>query len=163
MLMWARAARMERVGRAVALTELLSPMTGRPCVAYQAIVDEPGLFWRVRVVHEQFAEVFALDDGTRIEEVSRIHVRPLRCIRSGHFADPDERLQLFLFMHRQAHVDFVGLNRSLRYREGIVAPGDRVRVRGIGSWEPSADGPAGGYREPPMRLVLRKCAIILDE
>jgi hypothetical protein len=117
----------------------------------------------VRVIHEQFADAFALEDGTRVDGLTRIHVRSQRCIRTGHFVNPNERLQTFLFMHRQTHVDFVGLNRSLRYREGIIAPGDRVRVRGIGTWEPAADGPVGGYREPPTRLVLRKCSIIIED
>jgi hypothetical protein len=71
---------MERSGRVVAVSGLLSPLFERPCVAYDAIVDEPGLWWRVKVAR---------------------------------------------------------------------------------AWEPSADGPAGGYREPPHRLVLRKCTVLI--
>ena len=153
---------MERRGRVVALSPLLSPLFERPCVAYDAIVDEPGLLGRVKVARERFTDRFALDDGTLIEEAVRVHIRDYRVFQSGHGTEPDHRLQLFLFTHRQAHVDFVGLNRSLRYREGIIAPGDCVRVTGIGAWEPAADGPAGGYREPPHRLVLRKCSVVID-
>lgn len=152
--------RTQRSGSVVALGELLTaPLTQRRCVAYHAVVDEPGLFRRAVVVREQSATPFALHDGTLIGDVARIELPTERYFQTGHLIEPGPDLSLFLTLHGARHVDFLGLNRSLQFREGIVLPGDRVLARGRGSWEPTAIGPGGGYRDPPRRLVLRDCSI----
>jgi hypothetical protein len=52
--------------------------------------------------------------------------------------------------------DFLGLNRTLRFCEGIIAPGQSVVVAGVARWEPSATGEmrSMGYRDAPEQLVL---------
>src|SRR5262249_34900063 len=110
---------------------------------------------------EQLAVQFALDDGTIVRDAARIDFGLERCLSSGHFHEPDERLQLFLYLHGKRHIDFVGLNRSLRYWEGIIEPGDRLCVRGIADWEHAPDGPGASYRDPPRRLILHNCSVFV--
>jgi hypothetical protein len=157
------AGKVEHTGRALALAEVLTaPLTERACLAYRVIVDEPGLLGRSVVAREDAVAAFALDDGTLVQDIARVEFGVEESFTSGHLAEPDDRLQLFLFMHGQRHEDFVGLNRSLRFREWILAPGDRVRVNARAEWEASPGGSGGSFREPPRRLILRKCAIFID-
>ena len=157
------AGKVEQTGRALALSEVLTaPLTERACLAYRVVVDEPGFFGRSVVAREEAVAEFALDDGSLVRDITRVEFGVEECLSSGHLNEPSDRLQLFLFMHGQRHEDFVGLNRSLRYREWILAPGDRVRVRGKAEWEASSGGSGGSFREPPRRLILYKCAIFID-
>jgi hypothetical protein len=153
----------DRKGRAIALAERASaPFSLRDCLAYEAWVDEPGLFGRVIVAREQRATAFALDDGTIVEHTEQVRARLEDCFDSGHLREPGEALRYFLARHGRTHVDFLGLNRTLRYREAIVSPGDLVYVRGHPFWRPCAQGvTTGGYRDAPRQLVLRNCTLAL--
>src|SRR5215813_6593963 len=158
------AGKVEHTGRALALSDVLTaPLTERACLAYRVVVDEPGFFGRSVIAREEAVAAFVLDDGSLVREIARIEFGVEQSLSSGHLNEPSDRLQLFLFMHGQRHEDFVGLNRSLRYREWILAPGDRVRVRGKAEWEAAPDGRGGSFREPPRRLILRGCSIVRCE
>ncbi len=155
----------ERSGLALAASGLLwAPLTARRCLGYVATVEEPGLLRPNILALEQASAPFVLEDGTQVEDTVVIHTGVQRYFETGHLRDPGELLQGFLLRHGCSHVDFLGLNRTLRYREGILLPGDRVRVRGIATWQPSPAGSApGGYRNAPQCLVLRKCTIFVDQ
>jgi hypothetical protein len=156
-------AKVDRMGRAIALGEpAAAPFSLRDCLAYDAWVDEPGLFGPVILAREQRVTAFALDDGTIVEHVERIRARLEDCFDSGHLREPGEALRYFLARHGRAHVDFLGLNRTLRYREAIVLPGDLVHVHGHPLWRPSAQGvTTGGYRDAPAQLVMHNCTLEL--
>jgi hypothetical protein len=156
------ARKVEQTGRALAFSEVLTaPLTERACLAYRVVIDEPGLFGRSVVAREEAVAAFVLDDGSLVRGITRVEFGVEQCLLSGHLNEPGDRLQLFLFMHGERHEDFVGLNRSLRYREWILAPGDCVRVRGKVEWEASPEGSGGSFREPPRRLILHDCAIFI--
>jgi len=140
--------------------ELVAPLTGRRCAAYEVVVDESfGAFEEGhverRVAHEVKAVSFAVDDGT-----GRTIVHPERAEfaitadfedSAGPLEDPTPRQCEFL-----AQVDCQRLQEHnsptvIRFREGVLEPGERVAVlgRGVVSLDASATAEhTRGYRAP---------------
>ncbi len=51
--------------------------------------------------------------------------------------------------------NLLGLNKSIRYREGALEAGELVAVLGRGRWQPDPDpNQKGGYRDRAMRLLI---------
>ena len=138
---------------------LKAPVSGRPCVAYQLLVEEDNDGWgQLRELWD--ARPFVIADETGEALVDTV-AGPFRLA-----LDSDERGGTELFdqigeAQRQAIVS-VGsfespgrprLNR--RYREGILREGETVAVGGRGLWETSAEGTSANLRDPPKWLVLR--------
>jgi hypothetical protein len=76
--------------------------------------------------------------------------------RSGTFNDATTDLEAFLAARGHSSRGFI-FNKAIRYREGVVEPGEQVAVCGRASREvdPAPDsGQVAGYREMPTRLVL---------
>ncbi len=71
--------------------------------------------------------------------------------------DPTQAEEAFLARHGKLGTGWF-LNKTLRYKEGILEAGEGVAVLGRGTLEPDPDGVAraAGYRSgPPMRLQMR--------
>jgi hypothetical protein len=141
---------------------LIAPLSGRPCVGYEAwVVDSPREEGAESV--ELFREVrwapFILDDGTgrALIDLPGGPVEYLLGVvttESGILDDPTAEEQAMLDRHRQAAS--AGFNRALTYRERAIGVDELVSVRGHGSREvdPSPSSARLGRAEPPTRLRL---------
>ncbi|MBP9204627.1 MAG: hypothetical protein KBG28_11725 [Kofleriaceae bacterium] len=167
-------------GRLVGVAEvvdgtLTSPVTGRPCVFYQATIEElvstgKSSQWRQRA-HERRGVVFALRDETGRALVDAATARIALTIdgrsQSGVFDDATAAEQAFLARHGMSSSGWF-LNKRLRYHEAVIEPGERIAVLGRGEAEPDPDGATGGgYREgPALRVVITgtaKAPVLLSD
>jgi hypothetical protein len=152
------------IGAVVADETLRAPFTGRPCVAYVAEVDEyvsrgKSHRWESRI-HEVRHLPFVVDDGTGRALVdpgqAKLLVEIDTTTRSGAFDDATEVERAFLDRHGMNSKGWF-FNRRLRYREGVIEPGERVAVLGRGVREPDPDAVASvtGYRDAlPTRVRM---------
>ena len=142
-----------------------APLTGRPCAAWHVLVEEYKGSGGARrgnwatVVEDWDSRPFIVEDGTgkafvKAEAADLALVQDAH-FRSGTFDDAHERLEAFLNDHGEASTGAV-FNRTLRYREGVLAAGETVAVMGIGRLEmdPDGDQAGAGYRTAPQRLVV---------
>lgn len=126
---------------------LRAPMTGRACVAYVARVEEWSGGRRARWlerIHEVRGVPFTIDDGSGRALVdpgaSTMLLHMDATTRSGRFDDATPVEEAFLARHDLASTGWV-LNKTLRYTEGVIEPGERVAIIGRGVREPD---PAAG-------------------
>lgn len=142
---------------------LVAPLSGRACTYYEAIVEEyrssgkNGSWYPI--IREQHGQDFLLDDGQGTARVimagASVALVKDAHFRSGMFQDATPALDEFLARHGRQSQGWL-FNKNLRYREGVLEPGEIVAVCGAGVHEPDPDprSATGGYREQPMRLVL---------
>ena len=138
-----------------------APLSGRPCALWEVHVEERGgrsKGWNT-VIQDHECTPFLIDDGTGTALVNAVIPR-LALVQDARFqsltfVDATERLEAFLASRGLQSTGIFGLNRTLRYREGVIEAGERVAVLGVGRWEAASDGVVrAGYREAPRRLVL---------
>jgi hypothetical protein len=151
-------------GTVTAGATVIAPLTGRSCVFYEAVVEErvsngKSSSWRQRV-REVRGVPFVIDDGTGRTLVDPTHaevdVDLDESMRSGFLDDPTPTEMAFLERHAQDGQGWL-FNKHLRYREGVIAVGERIAAMGRPVREPDPDavGHAGGYRdERPTRVRL---------
>jgi hypothetical protein len=143
------------VGRARALDEVLhAPVTGRPCVYFVATVEEyrpsgKSRYWR-QIVKEECGVPFVLEDGSGRAIVdataARIAIDFDGKSTSGTFDNPTDTERAFLARHGQTGEGWL-FNKTLRYREAVIAEHETIAVLGAGTREPDPDAPpAGAYR-----------------
>src|SRR5690606_31980404 len=77
---------------------------------------------------------FVIDDGTDklsvCMSVPRVAVVHDVKTRSGTFDDANEQEEALLRRHGMRSTSLLGLNLSLRYHEGVIAPGEEVTALG---------------------------------
>ena len=150
---------------------LRAPLTGRACVAYVARVEErmprgQGARW-VERIHEIRGVPFTLDDGTGRALIdpgqSTLLLQMDATTRSGILDSATPVEASFLERHGVASTG-VWLNKTLRYTEGVIEPGERVAIVGRGVREPDPDaGPdalatrirLGGSEDQPILITNR--------
>lgn len=146
---------------------LTAPLSGRPCAAWEVIVQEQRSSGKSTSWHTIICEVeavpFILEDHT-----GRAHIDPSGAqlvvtadqhSRSGTFDDPTPEEHAFLDRHGEEGTGWV-FNRTLRYREGVLEADELVAVLGQGTVSYD-DAPErqhlGGYRSlaASKRLYIR--------
>lgn len=140
--------------------EFISPFTKRRCVYYEAIVEESNDndSWSVIAREVQGASFFVEDSsGRALVKAENLKIDAHRDgeLTSGFMEDASVHLEEFLARHGQKS-EGKYFNRTLRYREGILEPGEAIAVLGRVRWEADPDPrQAGtGYRDVPKRAVM---------
>jgi hypothetical protein len=151
-------------GRALPWGQTLeAPLTGRPCLYYEATIDQlvrgqRGAGRWVRIAHEVMGAPFLVEDGTGRAVVDptgatvALHVDA--SVRAGIPDRSNPRVRAFVDRYYLEREDERHLT-ELRYREGVIEVGEKVTALGAGVREPDPDGAgeASGYREAgPTRL-----------
>ncbi len=138
---------------------LSAPLTGRTCVVYWVVVEEMKATknsW-TQVINEHHSVDFLVEDPSGIARVDVSDAQPLLVMdahfRSGTLNDADRKLEAYLESFGTKSTGALGFNRTLRYREGVLEPGERVVV--LGSTTMEADSTTGGaYRSRSERPVF---------
>lgn len=140
-----------------------APFSGRHAVWVRVTVQELRSNGKNRHWHTLFAEddsrLFFVDDGSG--QVARVIAPGANVVLdkqhiadSGTFNDPPPHLAAFLASRGHATTSWLGFNKSMRYQEEMLAPGDSLYA--IGPSRRDAGPPANdGYRvAPSSQLVL---------
>jgi hypothetical protein len=162
----AKAGEIVRVaGKVKALGPLhAAPLSGRPCVYYEVSVEEYRSSGKsgkwVEIIHDTDGSDFLVVDATGKARVSTREMKAL-IVRdhkreSGTLNEAPPDLEAYLARHGRKSKGWI-FNRNIRYREGVLAPGEEVVVLGEAAWEQDPDPTEAGtgYRNSPKRLVLR--------
>lgn len=146
---------------------LRAPLSGRACAGYWVQVQSrrssgKSSHW-VDIISERDTVDFVIDDGSGSARVHTAHVELAIVLdhhqRSGTFDDATSLQEGYLRSYGHKSTGMLGFNKTLRYREAVLEPGETVVVVGRARWEDdpelgAAQGP--GYRQSAFekRLVL---------
>jgi hypothetical protein len=145
-----------------------APLSGRPCAYWRVVVEErrrrgKNSRW-VTVIDDHGGVDFVVSDETGRALVKTGHVRAVldkdHGRSSGFLNDATPELDHFLASRGHTSQGFL-FNKSMRFREGVVEPGETVAVVGAARWEPDPELGAqdrAGYRDRAKRLVLDRRA-----
>jgi hypothetical protein len=152
---------------------LQAPLSGRACALFEVEVDlkvkrGKSSQWRPLIRESEAIDFFLEDDTGRA--LVRIAERQTALVldheqRSGFLDDPTPALEAYVARHGHETTGGFGLNRTLRYREGVLEPDETVAVLGRGRWEDDPDPGAArageGYRASARRkrLVIEPSAL----
>jgi hypothetical protein len=145
---------------------LVGPATGRRCLAFQITVEEESRGVPRVVARLGQARPFWIEDGT-----GRALVDPgehvVMALSTEVAVDPhlselldepvppaSEPFRTFARAHG-VPLTVLGLDRHLRFREGLIEEGETLTVHGHASREVHARGEPAGPRQPPTVIVLR--------
>lgn len=128
----------------VELTEelLIAPLSGRPCTYYYIIVEEKvstgkSSRWST-LIEEEITNNFIIREDDNIAlidtEFVKSYLVPDRDYSSGFLNDATSNLEEYLNDHGYESTGFFGMNKTIRYKEGIIEPGEEVAVAGVGEW-----------------------------
>lgn len=131
------------VGRIVYAGQTLqAPLSKRRCAAYHVEVQElqrrgKHSSWVTIINDEKRADV-VIHDGMGYAYVEPQHIQSYLVqdanFSSGTFKDASPELTEYMRMHGRDTTGFLGFNKSLRYKEGILEQGETVAVVGVGTW-----------------------------
>lgn len=142
------------IGKAQAITPpLIAPLSGRTCVYYHVIVEikrdkkwkniiddvECQNFFIATNIERAIVKTFDLDNANK-----QIYLIKDFNKNSGFRNDPSEKLESYLKANNKTGKSLFGLNRKMRYREGIIELNEDIAVKGIAQWQTLTE-PIDGY------------------
>ena len=126
---------------------LIAPYTNRKCVFYQIIIEQKvstgkSSSWKTLVKEERFQDFFiqTKNDFVIIKPLENpknyiCHLVKDKDQSSGAFNDPTPRLRRILETYRIKPETFLGFNKKIRYKEGVIEIGEEITVAGIAKWK----------------------------
>lgn len=122
---------------------LIAPLSGRKCAHYyihiqQYVSSGKSGHWKT-LIEEEVSGTFVLRDGSScafIEDANKkSYIVQDREYRSGLWNDATDHLEVFLNGRGHKSENFLGLNKKMRYIEGVLEPGEKTAVLGSGHWK----------------------------
>lgn len=122
---------------------LKAPLSGRECAYYHVHVEQQissgkSSHWKT-IIDEVVANKFVIRDGNEVAYVNSTRMKSYivedRKYRSGFLNDATKHLEAYLNRHGLESENFLGLNKTIRYKEGILEKGEKIAVLGIGEWK----------------------------
>jgi len=136
----------EIFGQVIPIKEQIfrSPFTDKECVYYQFTIEEyrssgKNSNWVTIKKGEQKGLFYLKDDTGRVmikPTGATIEARKDFEYQSGLGKDPSEQVIRFLSANNLAHEGFLGLNKTMRYRETIISPYDTLYIMGTAGENP---------------------------
>ncbi len=126
------------VGTVEVAQPILSPLSGRPCAYWQVRVQQRRSSGRnnttwTTIVNDHGGTNFTVRDETGLAEVDMTYANPLldkdRTLNSGFLNDAPPHLEAYLNSKGNSSEGWI-FNKTLRYYEGIIEPGEKVTVVG---------------------------------
>lgn len=136
----------EICGQVIPIKERIfkSPFTNKECVYYQFTIEEyqssgKNSHW-VTIKKGVERDLFYLKDDTGMVLIdptgATIEAKKDFEYQSGLGKDPPEQVIRFLNTNNLAYEGFFGLNKTMRYRESIIIPGDTLYIMGTADENP---------------------------
>lgn len=136
------AGKVELIGK-----PLIAPLSGRTCCYYQLKIEQyhsgnKGGHWSTIIEDEQCSDFFLCDGRTKAavqqEDIKSYLVQDWS-FESGFMQDAPARLQVVLRNYGYSSENFLGMNKSLHYKEGVLEQGEMVAVVGRGTWKSASE------------------------
>jgi len=149
------------IGKAKYVNEpLIAPLSGRKCVYYHVLVERKGDKSWHNLIDETISQDFfietkgemALIKPNQPKNFKKIYLVKDHTKNSGFLNDATERLELYLKKHDETSTNFIGLNKTIRYREGIIELNENIAIKGIANWK-SIKEPIEGYLHSKILLL----------
>ncbi len=141
---------------------LVAPFSGRQVVYARIVIQEYRSSGRsgrwVTVFNQMQAREFMIDDGTG--QYARVRIGGANIVldrqkvaSSGTFNDAPPHLAGFLAAHGMSTTSWLGFNKSMRYEEEVLCPGDPIYALGPSQ---RTQGPPvnDGYRMVPTSELM---------
>lgn len=134
---------------------LIAPLSGRECAYYYVLVEQLQSSGKSshysKLIEDEKSGTFLIRDGryrAKINPDSRLKTYLVQDkeYSSGTGNDATTTLENFLNMHGEKSENFLGFNKTIRYKEGILEAGEMVAVTGRGEWKTAVEaGLPGTY------------------
>jgi hypothetical protein len=140
-----------------------APLSGRHCAYYEVLVEERRSTGKSSrwydVLREVKARDFEVEDGTGVVLVRmgacKVAITKDTHTRSGTFDNASAAERALLERNGEESTGLLGFNRTLRYEEGALEPGEEVTVLGQVKVHTGLDGARVlAIGPPPDRPVL---------
>lgn len=157
--------RVEIKGRVVPSEQgvVQTPFSGRHAVWCRVTVQElrssgRSTYWHT-VITEVDARSFFVDDGSGqmariLPENAEVMLEKQNVASSGTFNDPPPHLVAFLQSRGRSTTSWLGFNKSMRYEEEILVPGDALYALGPSRRDPGPPVNDGYRMVPTSQLVM---------
>lgn len=122
---------------------LIAPLSGRSCAYYYILVEQrvsngKSSHWRT-IIEEEVSGSFLVRDGRYCAHINTQKVKSYivqdRLYTSGFMEDATAVLERYLKAHGQESEGFLGFNKTLRYKEGVLEHGEIIAALGRGEWK----------------------------
>lgn len=142
------------IGKAKHVNEpLIAPLSGRKCVYYEVLVERSNDDSWDTVIEDSKSQDFFIENNSELAIVKaafvnndskRVHLVQDHEQKSGFLNDATIKLDSYLARHNESSTGLLGLNKTLRYKEGIIALNETIAIKGIAKWKPLNE-PIEGY------------------
>lgn len=126
---------------------LIAPLSGRSCAYYHIQIEQKvqsgkSSNWRT-ILDKEIKGEFLIRDGRHCAYLSSNRVKTYfvqdKNFSSGFLNDAQPKLEAFLAQHGLSSTGFLGFNKTMRYKEGVLEQGESVVVVGTGKWKQKED------------------------
>ena len=120
-----------------------APLSNRECAYYHVLVEQQvstgkSSHWK-KIIDEEKSCKFLIRDGSRYAFIKEPQLKSYivkdRKYKSGFLKDATDVLQSYLKKHGYESENTLGLNKTIRYHEGILENGEAIAVLGRGEWK----------------------------
>jgi hypothetical protein len=124
-------------------TPLKAPLSGRKCTHYHVLVEQQvstgnTTTWK-KIIEDEFSSKYVIKDGSHYAYINdrrmQSYIVEDMKYTSGFWKDATERLESYLNSYGKESEGYFGLNKTLRYKEGVLEPGEKIAVLGKGEWK----------------------------
>ena len=153
---------------------LIAPLSGRQCVYYHIIVEVKGdKHWR-KIIDDVKTQDFFIETNSEMAIVKssdlnkssmRFHLVKDHKEKSGFRNDAPEKLEQYLISHNKKSKGILGINKSMRYSEGVIELDETIAVKGIANWKALKE-PIEGYSYSKILTLIgnkKEKLLITDE
>ncbi|GAA4895433.1 hypothetical protein GCM10023311_20180 [Flaviramulus aquimarinus] len=133
------------IGKAKHVNEpLTAPLSGRLCVYYHVVVEIKGDKRWNKIINDENAQDFFIESSSEmaIVKMSAIQKSMRRFFlvkdykqNSGFRNDADGKLEAYLKQHNKKSTGILGINKTIRYTEGVIELNEPIAVKGIAKWK----------------------------
>lgn len=125
---------------------LISPLSKRICSFYYVLIEEKvstgkNSRWKTLIEEEVSSKFLIKDDAN----YAFINDQNIKCYivqderySSGFLTDATDHLEKYLIKKGEKSEGFLGFNKTLRYKEGVLERGEKIAVFGKGQWKEAA-------------------------
>ena len=160
------------IGKAKSISEGLSaPLSGRKCVYYKIEVQEKrggkNRHWHT-IINDEKAQDFIVESyaGKAIVKMYSYKGYFLedKKYKSGFFEDTTLKLENYLEKHGKKSLSILGFNKTMRFKEAIIAIDEEIAVMGMVKYQDSSQyGIKSSYSKLPVLQEEAKTQLFISD